>query len=66
MSKYLRFTIIEEKPKKTIGVYAKKRENLLGTIEWFNRWKQYAFFPEKNTVFDSQCLDDIQTYLKEL
>jgi hypothetical protein len=38
----------------------------LGEIKWFGRWRQYAFFPEPNTVFEKQCLKDITNFLEKL
>jgi len=72
MSKYLEFSLIEEKPIglgqkiKVIGVWSKKNGDRLGIIKWFGRWRQYAFFPENGTIFNVECLNDIQTYIREL
>ena len=38
----------------------------LGDIKWFGRWRQYAFFPEENTVFNRQCLQDIYMFTARL
>jgi hypothetical protein len=38
------------------GVFAKQSGLLLGRISWFGRWRQYAFFPERGTVFNPDCL----------
>ena len=32
---------------------------ILGTIKWFGRWRQYAFFPADGTIFNPECLRDI-------
>ena len=67
MSKYLKFHLLEQKPKtKVIGVYSKKNDDVLGEIKWFGRWRQYAFFPESGTIFNSECLNDIIIHIKEL
>ncbi len=67
MSKYLEFSLIEKKPKtKVIGVWSKKSANRLGIIKWYRPWRQYAFFPEKDTLFNVDCLSDIQSHIKEL
>lgn len=68
MSKYLEFhSLIKEKPKtKVIGIWSKKNGDGLGIIKWFGRWRQYAFFPENGTIFNVECLNDIQTYIKGL
>jgi len=67
ISKYLEFQLLEQKPKtKVIEVLSKEHESSLGIIRWFNRWRQYAFFPESGTVFNVECLNDIQSYIREL
>jgi len=38
----------------------------LGIIRWYAPWRRYVFVVEPGTLFDSQCLDDIATYLSEL
>jgi len=67
MSKYLEFQLLEQKPKtKVIEVLSKERGSSLGIIKWFGRWRQYAFFPEDGTAFNIECLNDIQSYIKDL
>jgi len=64
MSKYLEFNVIEKKPKtKVIEVTSKLHGDRLGIIKWFGRWRQYAFLPENGTVFNVECLDNIQNYI---
>lgn len=66
-SKYLEFSITEWKPKtKAIGVWSRKSGETLGEIKWFGRWRQYTFFPRPETIFNSECLDDIRSYIKDL
>ena len=72
MSKYLEFSLIEEKPIglgqkiKIIGVWSKKNANRLGIIKWYGPWRQYAFFPENDTLFNVDCLADIQSHIRGL
>ena len=67
MSKYLEFSIIERKLKtKVIGVYSKRSGDKLAIIKWYGAWRQYAFFPERNTLYNTECLNDIISYIKEL
>jgi hypothetical protein len=72
MSKYLRFELLEQKLEtKVIEVITRPREFhtvsvRLGIIKWYNRWRQYAFFPESGTLFNVECLEDIQSYIKGL
>lgn len=68
MSKYLEFKLIEQKPKtKVIEVKSKLQlYGRLGIIKWYPRWRQYAFFPENDTLFNVECLNDIVSYIREL
>lgn len=67
MSEYLEFSLIEKKPKtKVIGVCSRKGSNSLGIIKWYGPWRQYAFFPEGETIFNVGCLNDIITHIREL
>jgi len=67
LSKYLEFNVIGKKPKtKVIEVTSKLYGDRLGIIKWFGRWRQYAFFPETGTIFNVDCLNDIQSYIKGL
>jgi len=67
MSKYLEFKELESKPKtKVIEVISKIHGDRLGIIKWFGRWRQYAFFPWKETIFNVECLNDIQSYIRGL
>lgn len=67
VSKYLEFVVIGLKPKTmVVGVYSKKSGNILGEIKWFGRWHQYAFFPKSETVFNTECLSDIQSFIERL
>jgi len=51
---------------KVIGVWSRKSGEILGEIRWFGRWRQYSFFPRPETVFNRECLEDIQVYIKKL
>lgn len=67
MSKYLEFKELQSKPKtKVISVDSKLHGNTLGIIKWYGAWRQYAFFPEYGTLFNTECLDDIISYIRGL
>lgn len=36
--------------------------NVLGWIQWFGRWRQYAFSPNTRTVYSAGCLEDIAAF----
>lgn len=31
----------------------------LGHIGWYNRWRQFVFVPQDDTIFSHDCLEDI-------
>ena len=51
---------------KVWNVYAKGGGNvLLGQVEWFGRWRKYAFHAALCTVFEADCLRDIAMFCEE-
>lgn len=39
-----------------------EKGTVLGQVKWFPKWRAYAFFPEKRTVFEKRCLRCIADY----
>ena len=67
MSKYLRFELIELKPKtKVIAVQSLTHPIRLGVIKWWNAWRCYVFLPDSDTLYNAACLDDIISYIRGL
>lgn len=67
MNEYLEFRILEQKPKTlVVGVFSKKSGDLLGRVQWFGRWRRYAFFPTEGTAFDISCIGEIAKRIKTL
>jgi len=68
--KYLYFEdVSSRRPQRktsTFFCWSKDTNYWLGTVEWFSRWRQYCFFPEPETVFNSTCLADISHFLAQL
>ncbi len=71
---YKYFTVRERGPNRP-GVYDgerwyrifNNRSGLsLGTIEWYARWRQFCFFPQRfsETVWSAECLADLQNAIK--
>lgn len=68
-TEYLIFEFSGESPSGktlTYDVLSRRTEDLLGTIGWFGRWRQYAFFPKPDTVFNTGCLADIREFTADL
>jgi len=69
MSKWLEFKEeLETKTRRTkiINVISKSHGDLLGEIRWFGRWRQYAFYPQPETVFTPECMQDITGVIQNL
>ena len=66
MSKYLDFVRMDNADKKTCcwQIVSKTSGGTLGLIRWFSRWRQYCFFPYDETVWNKDCLADIQVFIK--
>ena len=66
-TKYLKFVVVRYKPKtKVIAVASKSSGEELGRIEWFAKWRQYCFMPNGMTVFNNDCLKDIENIITTL
>lgn len=68
MSRYINIVKTNIENRKT-PIYIIKNINndfQLGVIKWWGAWRQYCFFPEGNTVFNVECLNDITDYIKDL
>ena len=51
---------------KVFTCFNKENYNELGTVKWYGAFRKYAFFPENNIVFETQCLRDIASFLDKL
>jgi len=66
-TKYLKFVVVRYKPKtKVIAVINVTSGEELGRIEWFAKWRQYCFMPYGMTVWNVDCMKDIQNLITTL
>lgn len=66
-SKYLKFNLIEQKPKTFVFEVRNKIDNvLLGRISWLPPWRRYVFVPVGDMAFDVGCLNDIGVFITQL
>ena len=64
--KHLFFMFLKDKPKTSVWEVRNKYEyTLLGCVKWFAKFRKYSFFPEKDTVFEKDCLRDIADFCEE-
>ena len=40
--------------------------DLLGLIKFNGKWRQYVFYPEKETYWNSSCMKNIAQFIEEL
>jgi len=68
VSKYLNFEEDDHWGHKTkrIVIVSKRHVDILGDIRWYGRWRQYAFFPEAKTVWNPECMRDVQECIARL
>lgn len=66
--RYIRFGLAKEQNPKTkiYDVIALEDQISLGQIKWYAHWRQYAFYPEPETVFEKTCLKDITNFVLRL
>ena len=67
--KWINFLFIEKSDSGKTDIFkvVNKETNVsLGGIMWYGPWRKYAFFPNPDMVFESQCLMDITNFLNEL
>ena len=64
-NKYIKMDEYRVSNRKTLTtlVLSRKSGNCLGEIRWYSAWRQYAFFPYHETLFNHECLGYIQNYL---
>lgn len=67
-NEYIRFEkIVATPPRKTniFQVISNHSGDLLGEIKWFGRWRQFCFFPEPGTVWNTGCMASVQAFIAE-
>lgn len=48
------------------NVINRKWGDKIGQIKWYGAWRQYCFFPRKNTIWSKSCMKDIMEVLDAL
>jgi hypothetical protein len=65
MTRYIYFEEIGNTSKTTIwNVISQSSGITLGQVKWYGAWRQYCFFPESNTIWNTSCLESIQSFIK--
>lgn len=50
---------------KVWAVKSKMQGTILGKIGWYGPWRKYTFSAMPQTLFDSNCLNDIRQFLED-
>jgi hypothetical protein len=65
--KWIDFNEAQSKTKTKIFWVQNRNDNsLIGEVRWYGPWRQYAFYPMPNTVYERQCLMDITKFIHYL
>ena len=65
-SKYLSFHQLLGRSQKTEVIRVQGTKDTLGIIKWHGAWRQYCFFPKADTLYNNQCMSEIQDMLSQL
>jgi hypothetical protein len=67
LGKYMVARLVETRPKTVVyGVFAIHHGERLGTIKWFEPWRQYCYFCLDADVFSSRCFKALTSFLDSL
>ncbi len=64
-TEHIAIKFFDKSPSGKTGIYevkANRNQALLGYVKWFGRWRQYTFFPERETVFNPVCMREIADF----
>lgn len=62
MKSYLRFELTANTGK-TFVWCVESGGYRIGTISWHSPWRRYCFFPERQTVWDRNCLSEVIEFI---
>ena len=51
---------------KGFEVWNKSGDYIIAEISWYSNWRQYCFYIFEGMVFNSECLELITNFLKEI
>lgn len=67
-NQYLVFEELWPEDRKTaiVWIYSRSNYATLGCIRWHGSWRQYAFFPAPDCIFNTGCLETITARIEDL
>jgi len=61
----MKYLMIETQGDNGYIVRTKKKEEFLGMIYLYKPWKKWVFEPSAGTVYDSECMKDLISFMEE-
>ena len=68
-NEYLYFHLLAESESGKTNIYevrSKHHGTCLATVKWYGPWRQYAMFPEPETIWNIGCLAEISAFVEGL
>lgn len=69
-SKYLKFIHFSNSPSgktKIIHIFSSMNDKYrIGVIQWYSPWRKYCFYPDYLTIWDMNCLQDVNKCIQHL
>lgn len=47
------------------AVLTQDGRQVLGHVQWFSRWRKYAYFPKDETVYEQDCMREISAFIED-
>jgi len=64
--KFINFKEIRENPKtKVWSCCNNTHDTELGIVKWYPAWRRYCYFPTIPAAYSSDCLEDINSFIKQ-
>lgn len=64
-NKYIIIKLMRKKPKTNVyEIINISSQTRIGVIKWYSRWRQYCFFPNQDTIWNSDCMALIIIFLE--
>ena len=69
-TKYLIFEDASEwfpnRSTKVVLIRSVSSRKQLGLIQWYGAWRQYTFVPDDSTIWNTECLDNINFQIRKM
>jgi hypothetical protein len=65
---HLKFHIHTPRGRKTpiVTIISRRNSENLGEVKWHGAWRQFCLYPNENTIWSVDCINDITSLIKKL